>query len=253
MDLQLYGRTLWRHRLILLTGISLALALALLAVVRVEFRDGRPSFYYRQPEIWQAITRLHLTQRGFPEGRSRSSADVDSSVSDAGRMSSLASYYAELASTDAVQLEVLGGTTEVASMAAFPVLDLNTKNPLPFIDVYGYGESPLAAARIADRGAAVFVRHVSERQSAARIPTDERVVLQVVKRPLGVHGPELAEGRKKTTLVFVFLAVLTATFGFIFVVENLRSPRGPTPVRVEPAQEVPPPVHEQRSVASRRS
>lgn len=256
MDLQLYGRVLWRHRLLLATGVALALALALLAVVRVDFREGGLAFSYRQPEIWQAGTRLLVTQRGFPEGRTGFATPEEDagSFSDPQRLSSLASYYAQLVAADEVQLQVLGRSSETAALTAAPIIDLNTREPAPFLDILGLAETPLAAAQIASRGAEVFIRYVSRRQAAARIPQNERIVLQVVKRPLGVQAPLVVETRKKTTPAFVFLAVLTATFGFIFGVENVRGRRGPTPVPDESEREGPVPMREPgKGVASGRS
>jgi hypothetical protein len=256
MDLQLYARVLGRHHLLLMAGVALALALALFAVLRIELKDGAPTFRYRQPEIWQASTRLMLTQRGFPQGRTGfpTAEEGLAGLSDPGRLSSLASYYAHLAGADAVQLRVLANTSEVAGLTAAPVIDPTTEEPTPFVDILGLAETPLAAARISSRGAEVFVRYVSERQAAARIPRQHRVLLQIVRHPLGVQGPELVQARKKTTPAFVFLAVLTATFGLIFVVENARSRHGPAPVPLGPERDFASSVHEpRRGVASGRS
>jgi hypothetical protein len=254
MDLQLYARVLWRHRLLLFAGIALALGLALLSVVRVSFADGGPTFAYRQPEIWQATTRLMLTQRGFPQGRSGVPlAQQGDPFADPGRLSELSSYYAQLANADAVQLRVLAKSSDVAALTAAPVIEPTTEEPAPFVDIIGLAETPLAAGRISRRGAEVFIRYVSERQAAARIPQEDRVLLQIVRQPFGIQGPELVQPRKKTTPAFVFLAVLVATFGLIFVVENGRGRRGgPTPLPAEQEQEVPRAVSEQRKRASGR-
>jgi hypothetical protein len=255
LDLQLYARVLWRHRLLLAAGLAVALGLAILSVVRVEFAGATPKFVYRQPEIWQANTRLMLTQRGFPMGRSGFPAsDADSGVfADPGRMSSLASFYAQLASADEVQLKVLAGTTKAAALTATPVRDPNTEDPSPFVDILGLSETPLSAARISYRGAVVFMQYVARRQQAARIPERDRVLLQVVKQPIGIEGPVRIEGRKKTTPAFVFLAVLVATVGLIFVVENARGRRAPTSVEAEPDPEVQIPRRKTTKAAASRS
>lgn len=253
MELQLYGRVLWRHRLLLGAGVAVALALALLAVLRVDFKGNGPTFSYRQPEVWQASTRLMLTQRGFPMGRSGfSPTEGGAAFSDPGRMSSLASFYAQLANADAVQLKVFGASSETAALTAAPVIDPSTEEPAPFVDILGLAEKPLAAAKISNRGAKVFIDYISQRQAAAGIPARDRVLLQIVKEPLGIEAPELVQARKKTTPAFVFLAVLVATFGLIFVVENARRRGGPMPVPTESDQGVPLSVRERMDIEPRR-
>lgn len=227
MDLQLYGRVLWRHKWLLAAGFTAALALAALSVVRVEFKDDGPTLSYRQPEIWQARTRVLLTK-----------GDGSGVFEDPDSLGALTSFYAELVATDTVQFQVLTGTGGTAALVAAPVVDPISENPGPFLDILGLAESPRSAARISDRGAEVFIEYVSERQKEADISERDRVVPQVVKRPFGPKGPELVQARKKTTPAFVFLAVLTATFGLIFVVENARGRRTPpsVPVAAEPEQ-----------------
>jgi hypothetical protein len=217
----------------------------------VQFVDGSPTFFYRQPEIWQATTRLMLTQTGFPHGRAAPAVPGEEGgvLSDPGRLSSLASYYAQLASADAVQLRVLARTTETAGLTAVPVIDPSTEEPAPFVDILGLADTPLAAARISGRGANVFIRHVSQLQAQARIPAQDRILLQIVKEPLAFQGPELVQPRKKTTPAFVFLAVLTATFGLIFVVENARGRRGPAGLAGTPDEGRTVAMHEQRKGA----
>ena len=65
MDFRLYARVLWRFRLLVVVGLLLAIALAMLSVVRVS-PDG---LKYRQTELWSSTTRLGVTQKGFPWGR----------------------------------------------------------------------------------------------------------------------------------------------------------------------------------------
>lgn len=254
MDLQLYGQVVWRHRWLLAIGLMAAVALAALSVVHVEVKDYRPTFSYRQPEVWQATTRLMLTSPSFPMGRTEFLGEGDSGVfSDPEHLSSLTSFYAQLAENDAVQSEVLSGRSEAATLAATPVIDPTTQDPAPFLDILGLAETPLSAARISLRGAVVFTEYISQRQVDAGIPENDRVLLQIVRRPLGLKGPELVQARKKTTPAFVFLAVLTATFGLIFVVDNARARRRPVavaaesedePTADEPEDEVALPLHE---------
>ena len=70
-----------------------------------------------------------------------------------------------------------------------------------------------------DRGTRALLAHLAERQTQAKIPPDERVQVRVLSR---VADPVLLEGRKKTLPIIVLLAVLSATIGLAFVLENVR-------------------------------
>ena len=60
---------------------------------------------------------------------------------------------------------------------------------------------------------------MERQQQAAKIPTDQRINLQIVQR---ATAPVVVEPRKKTLAVVVFGAVLVATVGLAFILENLR-------------------------------
>ena len=63
--------------------------------------------------------------------------------------------------------------------------------------------------------------HVERNQRAANTPTSQRVLVQEVQSPL----PSLATlvgKRGKTLPIIVFLAVMIATLGLVFVLENMR-------------------------------
>ena len=53
----------------------------------------------------------------------------------------------------------------------------------------------------------------------AKIPTDQRIDLQSVQR---ATRPVVVEPRKKILAIVVFLAVIAATVGLAFILENLR-------------------------------
>ena len=58
MDLRLYGRVLWRFRVIVVTGIVLAAALAFLSVAKVSFNHGSPSVTYRKALTYESLAKL---------------------------------------------------------------------------------------------------------------------------------------------------------------------------------------------------
>ena len=107
MDVLAYVGVIRRQWIVVLVGLVIAQALALMAVVRVT-QDG---LAYRSPPIYAARSTLFVTQEGFPWGRSglterRGGVDVPR-FADPGRMEYLASLYSELARTSrAVQAQI---------------------------------------------------------------------------------------------------------------------------------------------------
>jgi hypothetical protein len=231
VDLNVFGQALWRYRIVVWIGLALSLTLALLSVVRIEWRDGRPVAIHRQSELWQASTTLMLTQEAFPWGRTELAVpeDAEPLFANPDRLAYVASSYARLASADAVQSRVLRNP-EQGVLTAVPVTEEGSGDSLPFVDLLGLAETPRAAADISRRGTAVFIHYIAKRQAQAGIPPNERVLLQLVKGPFSNESPRLVQGRKKTTAMFVFLATMTATFGLAFVLDNLRQRRRPAVV-----------------------
>lgn len=221
MDLLVFGRVLWRFRLIVAAGIVLGAALAILAIARVDYRDGGFRFEYRAPEVWRASTTLLLTQPGFPWGSTGGAGDGAAPIAiDPSRLTYLALFYSRLANSDVVQRRVLLGESPlVGSMEAVPVTDAVDNKALPFVSIIGIATSPHDAVAIATRGAEVFTEYVARSQADARTPAAQRVGLEIVN---AAQAAELVEPRKRTTPVFVFLAVLTAVLGLVFLLENIR-------------------------------
>ena len=116
MDLALYLRVLWRFRLVVLAGIVVGTALALLSTSRVTFEGGSPQFTPRTERgLAERLDALRHRRRAFP-GDARSSTRPSRSrapdgtqptfiprFADPGRLSGLAVLYAELAKSDEVR------------------------------------------------------------------------------------------------------------------------------------------------------
>ena len=212
MDLDLYGRVLWRHRFLVLGGVALACALAVFSIARVTWEDGRPRLQYRSDEVWESSSTLQLTQPGFPEG---------SVLLDVGRLSSLAEVYAVLVTSDEV-MQIVRKTGPLGSARGI-ALQTADKEPSPFIAISSAAATPDQAVSVTRRATDAFLTYVRQRQSAAGIPGGLRVSLRVVDSPKGAF---LVAPRKKTVPVVVFLAVLSATVGLAFLLENTRRRRG---------------------------
>ena len=182
----LYLRVLWRFRFLVLFGVLAGLALALLSFMRVSIDDGRPTFTYRESEVWESEALLFLTQPGFPWGRSVIEAKEEGSgappavdpgtatapttvptktepeeqrFAEASRFGALAILYSSLATSDPVQDIMLRDGPLEGEFSAAPVLasetlppdlrdNLRYETPLPLIRLSARSTSPDAAVAL---------------------------------------------------------------------------------------------------------
>lgn len=225
MDFGLYARVLWRFRLLVVTGTILAVVLATLSVVRVD-SDG---LAYRQSELWMANMRLLVTQTGFPEGRlyaeTRDEETGDQpvppgvAVADPGRFNVLAILYAKLATSDPVRRELMRDGPIRGRILAQPLRDEQSGTLLPLIDLTAIAASQAGAITLAERAAGALNRYLSNQQRANDVPSTDRVILQTIEEP---RKAELYQPRSKTIAIVVLLAVMLATCGLAFLLENTR-------------------------------
>jgi hypothetical protein len=223
VDLALYARVVWRFRLIVAVGFLLALTLAILAMIRV----GPSGVEYRQQELWASTTRLGVTQKGFPWGRlyaveptPEGAAAAGIPITDPNRFNSLAVLYAELATSDPVRRQMIesGGPIRGKIVAA-PVVVGENRVQLPLIDLTAIATSRRGAVTLAQRSAHALSTYVQRQQLANGVPSNDRAVIQQVVRP---KPPEVYQPRSKTMPLVVFFAVMFATVGLVFLLENLR-------------------------------
>jgi hypothetical protein len=240
VDLRAYARTLWRFRLLILAGLVAAAALALLSVARVSFTGGSPKLTYRKPSIWQARTALLMTQNGFPWGRAiqgflpgnPQTGAPAVPVGDTSRLSDLSSLYVQLANGDAVQRLMFATGRVRGAMNAAPVYSFAVPGSglnaslLPMINIVGTATSPQDAIETADLGTRAFLTYLGRQQQAARIPPNDRVVMQILNRPAGA---QMVSGHRRTLPVVIFVSVMSIFVALAFVLENLR----PRPRAVE--------------------
>jgi hypothetical protein len=214
MDVKLYFRVTWRFRYIVAGGLLLATALAFLSLVRVDLTHG--TLKYRSAEKWQSSAQLLITQPNFPLGKSSVQLGSDE------RLAGLATIYANLASSDPIRRLILAdGPLQPHDMVqAFPVTSPVDNNLiLPLVEIDGIAASPERAPILAQRATDAIRKYVTEHQRASGIPENDRVVVQEIKRPLAAS---LLQGRSKTLPIVVFLTVMAAVFGLVFMLENLR-------------------------------
>jgi hypothetical protein len=228
MDFRLYARVLWRFRIIVAAGFALAVILAVLSIVRV----GPHGVSYRQSQLWSTTMRLLVTQKGFPEGRlyaqdpsgtpsspADQAAKLGIPVADPGRFNTLAILYAELATSDPVRRLMRQDGPIAGRFAATALRDEASGVLLPLIDLTAIAKSPRAAVGLAARNAAALDRYVAGQQQANKVPVSDRVVVWTIVQP---KKPQVFQPRSKTMAIVVLLAVMLATIGLAFVLENLR-------------------------------
>jgi hypothetical protein len=232
MDLRLFGRVLWRFRAVVLLGLLVASALAALSVVRVT-TGGKIT--YRQSQLWSSTTRLGVTQSGFPWGRlfaqqpvaagqptltpEQQAAKLGIPIADPNRLNNLAVLYSELATSDQVHSLMLRDGPIVGQISAVSLVEGDNRIMLPLIDITAISTSPLAAIRLSLRSARALERYVAGQQSSNNVPTTDRVIVQEILNPKQAH---IYQPRSKTMPIVIFLAVLFATVGLAFLLENLR-------------------------------
>jgi hypothetical protein len=230
MDLELYFRVLWRFRRLVAVGLTLAAILSLLSFVKISFAGGTPRLGYSQTQTWQSEAVLFVTQRNFPWGRTTPQYQPASPseglpavpTADANRLSTLAVLYAQLATTYQVQrlMRQLPAKPTDVTVAAIPAPPFSNPPILPLISVKARGTSPSGASRLASDQANAISRYVDLNQQGAKTPVLERVLVQEVQRP--DRNPATLIGKRGKTLpVIVFLAVMIATLGLAFILENL--------------------------------
>ena len=206
MNLPLYLRILRRFWPVVAVGFVLALILAFATLAKVSYAHGSLSVSYRQQPTWQSTTRLLVTQKGSPWFR------LDPTTGST-PLVGFATIYAQLINGKPIQQTVPPG----ASLGASSVTDPLTQTPLPFVDVVGRADTVAEAARVSQAGADRLRSYIREQQASSGVSLDQRVLLQQVSTQT-----RLTAGRKKTLGIVAFLAVMIATVGFVFVLENLR-------------------------------
>lgn len=219
MDLTLFFRVMWRYRLLVVSGLLLAVLAAFFAMVKVS-PGGDPALALRGQKEYASYTTLFVTQKGFPWGR-LAEGDGQAAANNASRLASLASLYSQLAVSDPVdemnKTALPSGEWKIESA---PVLDANGTNAqLPLVRIAALAPTAELAQQTAATAAASLQSYVGTRQRTNDIPESERVVLQLIK------GPEkavLVHGRSFTQPIIVFALLAMITLALPFIIDNIR-------------------------------
>jgi hypothetical protein len=226
MDLRLFASVVGRFKVLVIAGLILGILLAVLSVTRVNIVHGRPSLSYRKPEEWATYSRLllnapsieSLTKSGA--GNSGASVyDVQSSIQAS--LPGLATVYASFVSSDGVR-QILARHGRVNGLLAGTPAQVNPYGGggyLPIVTIEAVSDSPVHAVSLGNRTVKAFSTFVNQQQAAGGVPAGQRINLSVLNAP---NKPVLVRGHSKTLPAAVLVVVLFATFGLVFLLENLR-------------------------------
>lgn len=141
---------------------------------------------------------------------------------DPTRFSSLSDFYARLASSDAVlnRVPMLRKKSPTLLVTTSPVVSaVENGGLLPMVSVDAEATIPERAITLARSVSNAFLGYLVQQQTAAGIPHDQRVIVQVLNRADKVT---VVKPRKKTIPILVFVAVMGAVIGTALILENLR-------------------------------
>jgi hypothetical protein len=234
VDLPLYLRVIWRFRLLVALGTSIALMLAVLTVVRVS--PSSPHFAYRQSQQFSSESKVFVTQQGFPWGYASpptvtTTPQVDAAAeakllgpkqfADPTRFPSLAVLYAYLATSDPVKRIMLRSGPIDGAIVAAPVVVTQSGygTTLPLVAIAATSNTPRRARALVIRATNAFRQFLETQQADNLIPSKNRVLLTVLARG---DTPQLVKGRSKTLPLVVFITIITAVVGLAFLLENMR-------------------------------
>jgi hypothetical protein len=111
------------------------------------------------------------------------------------------------------------GAPKTWSITAAPAVPTIQGATLPVIALSGRANTANEAVSAVEYGRRALVEYVEREQQAGKIPTHQRIDLQIVQR---ATPPVVVQPRKKTLAVIVFVALVVATVGLAFILENLR-------------------------------
>ena len=210
MDIGLFLAVLWRSKRLMLSGVLLGTALAILAYGRPALSNGRPTLVPHTAKVWQSEAQLLITQTGFPMGRAGFSG-LDS-------LAALSPVYANLANGDGVLPEVARRLGIDGTVQATDSLEPAAGVTLPFVNLTATAPTSREVVELVGQAARSLQSYVTILQGTAKIPPAQRIELSIVKSGTST---KLIDGPKISISILVFVAVLIACMSLVFLKENL--------------------------------
>jgi hypothetical protein len=227
VDLIAYWNVVKRRRSIMVVGLCIAAALAVMSAVK----PTASGFTWRTPPVYDATTTLFVTQPGFPWGRGtldeyrKAEGDPTTSVprfSEPDRFEYLASLNSKLAERDTIE-RAAGKKVgiEDPDYDAAPLIGADGR-ALPLFQITAYETTPEGAVALANAVSDALRARLAREQGNNRIAAEDRIVLQVVE---AAQEAEVFQGVKMTRPIMLFLLGAILTLAVAFVVDNLRGGR----------------------------
>jgi hypothetical protein len=237
MDLRLLLSVVGRFKLLVIGGLVVGIALAVLSVARVDTGHGAPSIAYRTTEQWGTYTRVLLTAPPLSELGGNTAAAQASQASIQASLPGLATVYGSFVSSDAVR-KMLFKQGHVGLLAGTPVKvdPYGGSAYLPILSIEAVSTSPERAQELAVASVPALAQYLKNLESQGTLPSSQRAVLSVLNGPT---APFLVRGHSLKLPMAVFVVVLFATIGLAFILENLRPRVRLVPSAEESAAEIP--------------
>jgi hypothetical protein len=236
VDLLRHIRVLWDHRLALAVGTLVGTLLAILVGYDVHLGES-PLITQRGQEEWMSVSRLLVTQEGFPEGRvTLPAAAVGGqpvtgglTFADPSRFQGLASLYAVLASSDQVRsrLRERPAREQITALVVDPD-GPGSLSSLPVIELSTVASSATAASRLNIHTISALRGVLTTEQNHNRIDAASRVRLDTLDFP---SAPLLVSGRSHMASIVVFAIALLGAIACAQLMEGVGKARS---VRARP-------------------
>jgi hypothetical protein len=172
---------------------------------------GYETYAHRAASQYSSNATIFVTQGDYT-----SMASVNS-----GTLTGLAYLYAQVAQSDLIRRKIGAPPNSIAA-SVITTGSFSTGAPLPFIYLTTLANSGMAALTRTDAATVALQRYVNSNQSSTS--KSQRVNLQVITAP--VLGKSITPRTRVLLLpLVVFLTIVLATLGLMFIVENLTRPR----------------------------
>jgi capsular polysaccharide biosynthesis protein len=214
MDLNQLLKVLLKHKLLLIFGFILSVALSWFSLYKVNFTSGKWEVKPRSLTKYETHINLFVDQPGFPLGRV---GKYPEEAGNYGRTVELANVYAFLITSEKITQKVeekvgpINGEIQASAVPNTPVIVITVR-----------GTDPSYILRLAEITANVFISYVKESQELNKIPPDDRVIVSTLAPPA---KPSPLQSRKLEIAFLTFLGTFTLVCGLIFLFENLEMNR----------------------------
>jgi|Deesub1362A_J573_1020465.scaffolds.fasta_scaffold00962_10 capsular polysaccharide biosynthesis protein len=214
MDLNKVLRVLLKHKLLLIFGFVLSLALGWFSLYKVNFTAGKWEVKPRSLTKYETRINLFVDQPGFPLGRV---GKYPEEAGNYGRTVELANVYSFLITSEKIMRKVeekvgpINGEIQASAVPNTPIIVITVR-----------GTDPSYISRLAEITANIFISYVKESQELNKIPPDDRIIISTLAPPA---KPVPLQSRKLEIAFLTFLGTFALVCGLIFLIENLEMNR----------------------------